>query len=114
MWLGRVTISVRVTAGLKSMEREALVDTGSETLGLPADVAKALGINSGDDGYRNVITSMGPSKAAWVRAVRIEIMGRSMVTDAIVTPEGTPVLIGCKQLEVLNLSVHPKNGVSIS
>jgi predicted aspartyl protease len=104
-WLGRITVQVRFHAG-KTLVREALVDTGSATLGLPADVARELGL--GHDGYRDVTSALGPSRAPWIRALRIEVAGRSMTTDAVVTPEGTPVLLGCKQLEELGLNVYPR------
>ena len=100
-WLGRVTVKVRFPGGV---EREALVDTGSATLGLPADVARELDL--GHDGYRDVTSALGPARAPWIRALRIEVLGRSMTTDAVVTPEGSPVLLGCKQLEELGLNVY--------
>jgi predicted aspartyl protease len=109
-WLGRVTVKVKVFgAAGKELEREALVDTGSETLGLPADVARALDL--GHDGYRNVTSAMGPGRAPWIRELRIEVLGATVTTDAVVTPEGTPILLGCKQLEVLDLTLHPKRGL---
>lgn len=114
-WLGRVTVKVKIFGKAPPncsrcktpfFEREALVDTGSETIGLPADVARALDL--GHDGYRNVASAMGPARAQWIRALTIEIMGTQMTTDAVITPEGTPVLLGCKQLEQLGLNVYPR------
>lgn len=106
-WLGRVTTTIRFHNGTdKPTDREALVDTGAETLGVPADLARELHLEP--DGHRTMASATGSVQVPWVRALRIEVLGRSITTDAVITPEGTPVLLGCKQLEQLGLNVYPR------
>lgn len=107
-WLGRVTtvVSFHSWSSKQLVNREALVDTGAETLGVPADLARELGLRPSR--YRTMASATGSVQVPWVEGLRIEVLGRSITTDAVVTPEGTPVLLGCKQLEQLGLNVYPR------
>ena len=93
---------------IRSVEVEALVDTGATTLALPADVVAALGLHE----IRKVTLGLGDGRIQTVSLVgdlRIEILGRDMTCDALVMPEGTTPLIGQIPLEELDLVVHPKS-----
>lgn len=104
-WLGHVMVMVKVFGPKGSAEREALVDTGSTTSSVPADVAESLGIRA--DGHKPVKSFTGTTPTPWVRELRLEVQGRSIVTDAIIAPAGSQTIIGCRQLEALNLIVRP-------
>lgn len=104
-WLGHVMVVVKISGPKGSVEREALVDTGSTTSSVPADVAEILGVSA--DGHKPVKSFTGITNTPWVRELRIEILGRSIVTDAIIAPAGSQTIVGCRQLEALNLIVRP-------
>ena len=80
----------------------AMVDTGARTLALPEEIVAELGLTVRTgipvryaDGRREVRPVAGP--------VTIEILGRPMIADCIVLPEGTEPLIGQIILERLDL-----------
>ena len=104
-WLGHVMIRVKLSGPKGSAEREALVDTGSTTSSVPADVAEILGLQL--SGHKPVKSFTGVTNTPWVRELRIEIMGRAITTDAIIAPAGSQTIVGCRQLEALNLIVRP-------
>jgi clan AA aspartic protease len=93
---------------IRSVEVEALVDTGATTLILPADLVEALGVSE----FRRVDVRLADGTDRSVPVVgdlRIEILGRDMVCDALVTPKGSTPLIGQIPLERLDLVVNPKS-----
>jgi clan AA aspartic protease len=93
---------------VRTVEVEALVDTGATTLILPADVVAKLGVPE----LRRVEPRLADGSlrsAPVVGNLRIEILGREMDCDALVTPEGSTPLIGQIQLERLDLVVNPKS-----
>ncbi len=93
---------------VRTVEIEALVDTGATDLVLPADVVAKLGLTH--QGTRPVSYADGRrARVPWVSGVRIEILGREMSCDALVMPEGTTPLIGQIPLEGLDLVVDPKS-----
>jgi clan AA aspartic protease len=92
---------------VRTVEVEALVDTGATTLVLPAEVCRGLGLR--EAGRRKVRYANGVvAELPWVRGVWIEILGREMTSDALVEAEGTTPLIGQIPLEGLDLIVNPK------
>lgn len=99
--LGAVTVQIKI----QDREHSALVDTGSTTLSVPADVVELLGIRT--EGHKQVRSLTGITNVPWIRELRIEVMGRQLITDAIVAPAGTQIIIGCRQLEALDLIVRP-------
>jgi predicted aspartyl protease len=108
-WLGAVTTTVRVFGAGKSVARDALVDTGSTTLSVPQDVADELGLRPD---LQKPVTSFGRvTMVPWASQVRIEVMGKSLTTDAIFAPAGSPLVLGLRQLEALGLNVYPREGV---
>jgi clan AA aspartic protease len=93
---------------IRSIEIEALVDTGATMLVLPADVVAKLGLRQ--EGTRPVKYANGKvAKVPWVSGVKLEVLGRDAVFDALVEPAGTTALIGQIPLEALDLIVDPKS-----
>lgn len=93
---------------VRSVEVEALVDTGATMLALPEDVVAALGTPYA--GQRKVRDARGiVVSVPWVGGLRIEILGREMTCDALVLPRGATPLIGQIPLEALDLIVDPKS-----
>ena len=92
---------------VRSVEIEALVDTGATQLVIPADVAAFLGLQTVT--MRRVRYANGQTASIpCMGAIRFEILGRAMVCDALVEATGTTALIGQIPLENLDLLVDPK------
>ncbi len=92
---------------IRSVEVEALIDTGATMLVLPADVVGRLGL--AEEGRRKVRYADGRvAEVPWVGGVRLEILGREMTCDALVEAAGTVPLVGHIPLEALDLVVDPK------
>jgi clan AA aspartic protease len=87
---------------------QAVVDAGATMLVLPADVVSKLGLFP--DGYRKVRYADGRIRELpWVSCIRITILGRETVTNALVEDAGTTPLVGQIPLEELDLIVDPKS-----
>jgi len=91
---------------VRTVEVEAVVDTGATLVCLPRPEIEKLGLRF----RRNV-----PVRTANGRAVRrtfggaeAELLGRSFPMDVMENDEETPPLVGCFLLEVLDLVVDPK------
>ncbi len=94
---------------VRTVEVEALVDTGATMLVLPADVCRKLGLTEAE--RRRVRYADGRVREVpRVKNVGIEILGRDMVGSALVEAEGTTPLIGQIPLEELDLVVNPGTG----
>jgi clan AA aspartic protease len=93
---------------VRTVELEAMVDTGAVDLVLPAEVVSALGVHEVD--RRTVRLADGsPRERSKVSGILLEILGRRMGSDAYVMPTGTRALIGQIQLEDLDLIVDPRS-----
>jgi len=93
---------------VRGVEIEALVDTGATMLMLPSDVVDSLGLLP--DGFRRVKYADGRVREVpWVSGIRISILGRETVINALVEDVGTTPLIGQIPLEELDLLVDPKS-----
>jgi clan AA aspartic protease len=93
---------------VRSMELDALVDTGATDLVLPADVVASLGLPEID--RREIRLADGSVRVmSKVSELRVEILGRRMGGDAYVMPSGSTPLIGQIQLEDLDLVVDPRS-----
>ncbi|HMF39141.1 MAG TPA: clan AA aspartic protease [Polyangia bacterium] len=93
---------------VRSIEIDALVDTGATMLALPADVVERLGLRIA--GHRNVRYADGRlATIPWVGDVKITILGRETIVSALVEAAGTTPLIGQVPLEELDLLVDPKS-----
>src|SRR5262245_6196627 len=126
--MGLVMTKVRITnshdklnadAGLipqdrvRSIEINALADTGAIAMAIPEDMAETLGAPvvrhatvRGRDGRSLPIVYVGP--------LEIQVLGRGMTGDAIVLPRGTTPLLGAVQLEMMDLVVVPATGEVIT
>jgi clan AA aspartic protease len=103
-----VTRGHRKTADVRSIEIEALVDTGATMMVLPADAVSRLGLLPA--GYRKVRYADGRvAEVPWVSGIRITILGRDTVINALVEAAGTTPLLGQIPLEELDLLVDPKS-----
>ena len=95
-------------ARVRSLHVHAVADTGATMLVLPADMVDRLGLFP--DGYRKVRYSNGRIRELpWVSNIRMTILGRETVTNALVEDAGTTPLIGQIPLEELDLIVDPKS-----
>jgi len=92
---------------VRSIEVSALVDTGASTLALPADVCDALGLVEFEQ-TRVRLADGRTVEASWVGGLRLEILGRQMICDALRLPAGTTPLVGQIPLERLDLVVEAK------
>jgi clan AA aspartic protease len=98
---------------VRSVEIEALVDTGAINLAIPEEVAERLGASI--QRTRRVRFGDGRSREVYdVGPLDIELLGRGMTGDAIVLPRGTTPLLGALPLEYLDLVVVPSTGEVIT
>lgn len=93
---------------IRTLEIEALVDTGAVSLALPADVVSTLGLREID---RRMFKLADGTLREFpiVSELYIEILGRGMACDALVVPAGNQALIGQIPLEGLDLVVDPRS-----
>ena len=94
---------------VRSVEVDALADTGAIELCIPEEVAELLGIPitrhrpvTVTDGRKLTVAVVGP--------LEIEVLGRGTLGEAIVLPRGTRPLLGALQMEQLDLVVVPRTG----
>ncbi len=93
---------------VRTLEVDALVDSGATMLGLPADVVARLGLPLRE--MRKVRLADGSvAEVACVGSLLFEVLGRRMTCGALVLPAGAMPLIGQLQLEELDLIVDAKN-----
>lgn len=103
-------------AGVKGKEevRQARVtcvaDSGATMLTLPQEVVARLGL----PGLRRVKVRYADGRVEEkevVGGVRVEIQGRSIVTDALIEKAGAEALLGYVVMELLDLVVDPGQGI---
>ena len=94
---------------VRRVEVEGLVDTGAVMLLIPQDLKEALGLETTGkviavyaDERKEELEKAGP--------VKVEIKGRSVVTECLVGPPTCEVLIGHVILEMLDLTPDPVRG----
>jgi clan AA aspartic protease len=121
--MGKTMIKIRLTnstdfnlrdAGVlapeqvRTLELDALVDTGATTLAIPQDAADALGLV--EKRKRRVRLADGTvAEFPVVLDLVVEILGRDTVCEAFVLPAGTTALLGQIPLEALDLIVDPSS-----
>ncbi len=89
---------------LEEVDARALIDTGAMHLCVPEHVALQLQLK--DTGVREVILADGQVRQVrYVSPVRIEMLGRSCVTGALVL--GDQVLLGAIPMEDMDLIIEP-------
>jgi predicted aspartyl protease len=123
--MGRITVSLKLTnygdvlikernlstAQPRTMEVQALVNTGATTLGLKKSVIKALGLRK--EGGRRVSTAAGPAFVRSYEPVRVELLGRYGNFSVVEVPESVPNLLGQIPLEEMDFVVDPKRACLI-
>jgi clan AA aspartic protease len=98
----------RKAEDVRTIELEALVDTGATTLILPADAIDRLGLPV--RGHRKVrYADDRVETVPWVVGVKVEVRGREAVVSALVGPTGSMPLIGQIPLEEMDFIVDPKS-----
>ncbi len=118
--MGKVIVKIKLTnlkdsflaaagarkAAPRTLEVEALVDTGATRLYLKPSVIKKLGLDRTDTVRSR--TTHGDAIRYKYEAVRLELMGRGEVFEVIEVPENVPNLLGQVPLEVLDFVVDPR------
>jgi len=93
---------------VRTVEIEALIDTGATMLMLPADVVARLGVPI--KGTRKVrYANAHVEEVPRVGGIKIEIRGRDALVSALVGPAGSTALIGQIPLEEMDFVVDPKS-----
>ena len=108
--MGKVIEKVKLTSLFepkKSVEVDAVIDTGATMVVLPKDIVNALGLRK----VREVKVRYANNKVETrpiYGVVTIELKGRSANLDVLVEEKGSQPLIGQVLLELLDLIVEPK------
>ncbi len=91
---------------------DALVDTGSSELCLPAEIVEQLGLlfvgrkrMRTADGGRHIWRLMG--------VVQLEVQGRECEVRAVELPRGALPLLGAEPLATMDWHISPKDGILI-
>ena len=119
--MGKVAVTIKLTnlfdlgaqhrklskAKPRSVEVEALVDTGATRLYLKPSVIKALGLEKVDEVISQ--TTNGSKKRGVYESVRLEVQGRYGDFNVVDIGEKVPNLLGQIPLEYLDFVVDPKN-----
>ena len=118
--MGKVIVKIKLTnqgdlialhrklskAKPRTVEVEALVDTGATRLYLKPSVIQQLGLER-TDSVRSKTTN-GDAIRHKYESVRLELMGRAESFDVIGVPEEVPNLLGQVPLEVLDFVVDSR------
>lgn len=107
--MGRVMEKIKLSNFVdpeKSVEVEALVDTGAMMLVLPRNIVDELGLRKIEERTVRYADNRTAVKTLY-GVVRLEINGRVGDFDVIVEAEGTQPLLGQIPLEHLDLIVDP-------
>ncbi|MHC4201836.1 MAG: clan AA aspartic protease [Planctomycetota bacterium] len=107
--MGRVIEKIKLTSFAepeKSVEVEALVDTGAMMLVLPQNIVDELGLRKIEKRTVRYADNRTAVKTLY-GVVRLEINGRAGDFDVIAEAEGTQPLLGQIPLEHLDLIVDP-------
>ena len=119
--MGKVTVKIKLTnqgdlvaahrrlstATPRTVEVEALVDTGATRLYLQSSVIKALGLEKVDEVVSQ--TTNGPKQRDVYESVRLEVQGRYGEFNVVDVGEQVPNLLGQIPLEYLDFVVDSKN-----
>ena len=107
--MGKILEKTRVTNLLdpsKSIEIEAVVDTGATMLVLPSDIVERLGLRKVEEvKVRYANNSVQTTQIFGV--VTLELQGRAGNFDVLAEAEGAQPLIGQIVLERLDLVIEP-------
>ncbi len=100
-----VQIQVGDLAGVRSVQVEALVDTGASDTVLPQDVLRELGITTLDQFTYSLAD--GRVVEYDVGEARLRLEGRERTTQVVFGPEGVTPLLGATTLQIFHLGVDP-------
>ncbi len=107
--MGKVVDRVRLSSLLdpaKSLEIDALIDTGAAMLALPQNVINQLGLRKIDEVKVRYIKNQCQQKSIYA-GLLLEMKGRRGNFSALAEEEGAQALIGQIVLEQLDLVVDP-------
>jgi clan AA aspartic protease len=107
--LGKVVEKVRFTNSFdpeRSVEVEAVVDSGATMVVLPKSLVKMLGLKKVEDVKVKYADGSVKEKEVY-GVVRVELMGRVGNFDVLAEEEGAQPLIGQIVLERLDLIIEP-------
>jgi predicted aspartyl protease len=90
----------------RTVEAEALVDTGATRLYLQSGLIKALGLRKTSD-IRSKTTN-GVRRRSVFQPVQLELMGRNGAFEVVEIDDDVPNLLGQIPLEYLDFVVDPK------
>ncbi len=92
---------------IRTVEIEAVVDTGATYVCLGREDIEKLGLKYHD--IVDIKTANGKASRRIFKGAEIELKGRSFVMEVMENDPGTPALIGYLLLEALDYVVDPKN-----
>jgi predicted aspartyl protease len=118
--MGRIVVKIKLTNYLdeqlrqlklrkempRSVQTEALVDTGATRLYLQSNIIRALGLRS--EGAVVSKTTNGLRRRRVYQPARLELMGRHGAFQVVEVDDDVPNLLGQIPLEYLDLVVDPK------
>ena len=90
----------------KSVEVEAVIDTGATMLVLPKDIVEELGLEKIEEARVRYADNHVGTKEIY-GGVRLELKGRLGIFDVLAENEGSQPLIGQIILECLDLVIEP-------
>ena len=108
--MGKIIEKVKLTNLFnpnKSVEVEAVVDTGATMVVLPKDIVEALELRKVREVKVRYANNKVETKPIY-GVVTIELKGRSANLDVLVEEKGSQPLIGQVLLELLDLVIEPK------
>ena len=108
--MGRVTEKIKLTNftdPTKSVEIEALIDTGAVMLALPQDIVDTLGLRKIREMTVRYANNYGEAKSIY-GVVIAEMKGMAGEVSVLAMPEGCQALVGQVLLELLDLVVDPR------
>ncbi len=97
---------------IRSVELEALVDTGATLLCLPLSTINALGLRLLE--MKEATTANGVVTRGIYRGAQLTIGDRNCIINVMEIPEGVPPLVGYIALENLDFIVDPINQTLIA
>jgi len=90
----------------RTVEADALVDTGATLLYLQAGLIKALGLRRESEVQSK--TTNGVRRRAVYSPVKLELMGRNGIFEVVEVDDEMPNLLGQIPLDYLDFIVNPK------
>jgi clan AA aspartic protease len=107
--VGKVIEKIRLTNLFepdRTVEIEALIDTGAMMLALPQDVVDKLGLRKMRETTVRYANNYSEGKSVY-GVVTAEMKGRAGEFSVVAMPEGSQALVGQVLLELLDLVVDP-------